>query len=116
MNEARQNVTAAEAAIEEAQAKVPQADASIQSAMTRPQQVAQSQEKAKSAEAKVGQQQAMLDQAKLNLSYTIIPAPAAGIVGKKTVEIGENVRPGKASCRSFPWTTSGSLPISRKRN
>jgi membrane fusion protein (multidrug efflux system) len=88
-------MTAAEAAIQQAQAKIPQAEASIQSAETAPQQVAISQSRAKSSEAKVAQQIALLDQAKLNLSYTTIVAPAGGIVGKKTVEVGHNVTPGQ---------------------
>ena len=36
MNEARHNVTVAEAAIQQAQARIPQAEASIQSALTAP--------------------------------------------------------------------------------
>ncbi len=110
VNQARQSVAAAQAAVQEAQTRVPQADATIQSALTRPQQVAQSQENARSAEAKVKEQQAILDQARLNLSYTIIPAPAAGIVGKKTVEIGENVSPGQSLMSVVPlddiWVTA----------
>jgi membrane fusion protein (multidrug efflux system) len=110
VNQARHNVAAAQAAVEEAQSRIPQADASIQSANTRPQQVAQSQDNARSAEEKVKQQQAILDQAKLNLSYTIIPAPYTGIVGKKTVEIGENVSPGQSLMSVVPlddiWVTA----------
>jgi membrane fusion protein, multidrug efflux system len=110
VNQARHNVAAAQAAIEEAQSRIPQADASIQSAGTGPQQVAQSQDNARSAEAKVKQQQAIRDQAKLNLSYTIICAPYTGIVGKKTVEIGENVSPGQSLMSVVPlddiWVTA----------
>lgn len=110
VNQARHNVAAAQAAVEEAQTRIPQSDASIRSAMTRPQQVAQSHDRARSAEAKVKEQQALLDQATLNLSYTIIPAPAAGIVGKKTVEIGENVSPGQSLMSVVPlediWVTA----------
>ena len=36
-----------------------------------------------------------LDQAELNLSYTRIFAPVAGIVGKRTVEVGERIQPGQ---------------------
>ncbi len=96
VNEARQNITAAEAAVEQAQTRITQADAAIQAAMTRPQQVAQSQARVRSAAAKVAQQRALLDQAKLNLSYTLITAPVSGIIGKKTAEIGENVAPGQS--------------------
>ena len=35
-----------------------------------------------------------VDQAELNLSYTRIVAPVGGIAGKKSVEVGEQVRPG----------------------
>jgi membrane fusion protein (multidrug efflux system) len=95
VNEALQNVKVAAAAIQQAQAKVTQAEASIQAAETAPHQVAASEYRAKSAEAKLAQQLAALAQAKLNLSYTKIVAPASGIVGKKTVEVGHNVAPGQ---------------------
>jgi membrane fusion protein (multidrug efflux system) len=36
-----------------------------------------------------------VDQAELNLSYTRIIAPVEGIAGKKSVEVGEQVRPGQ---------------------
>lgn len=110
VKQARHNVAAAQAAVEEAQSRIPQADASIQSANTRLKQVAQSEDNARSAEAKVKQQQATVDQAKLNLSYTIIAAPYTGIVGKKTVEIGENVSPGQSLMSVVPlddiWVTA----------
>ena len=40
------------------------------------------------------QAQAQLDQAKLNLSYTKIVAPADGIITRKSVEINQNVSVG----------------------
>ena len=110
VNQARHNIAAAQAAVAEAQSRIPQAEASIQSALTRPQQMAQSQDRARSAESKVQQQQALLDQARLNLSYTTIYAPYTGIVGKKTVEIGENVSPGQSLMSVVPlddiWITA----------
>jgi membrane fusion protein (multidrug efflux system) len=110
VSQARHQVAAAEATVQEAQTRIPQANASIDSAMTRPQQVAQSQAREKSAAAKVEQQRALLEQAKLNLSYTIIPAPATGIIGKKTVEIGQNVSPGQSLMALVPlddiWVTA----------
>ena len=36
-----------------------------------------------------------VDQAQLNLSYTTIAAPVAGIAGKKSVEVGQHVQPGQ---------------------
>jgi membrane fusion protein (multidrug efflux system) len=39
--------------------------------------------------------EATLEQAKLNLSYTRIAAPVAGVVGEKSAEVGERVQPGQ---------------------
>jgi membrane fusion protein (multidrug efflux system) len=39
--------------------------------------------------------QAVLDQALLNLGYTKIVAPFDGVIGKKTVEVGQRVQPGE---------------------
>ena len=48
-----------------------------------------------SKEADLLASRAMLDQALLNLSYTNINAPADGIVGKRTVQLGQRVEPGE---------------------
>jgi membrane fusion protein (multidrug efflux system) len=110
VNEARQNVAAAEATVRQAETRIPPANASIQSAMTRPQQIAQTEANAKAAAARVAQQRAALDQAKLNLSYTIIRAPATGIIGKKTGQVGQNVSPGESLMALVPlediWVTA----------
>jgi membrane fusion protein, multidrug efflux system len=47
------------------------------------------------AHAAVQAAQAALDQARLNLSYTKIYAPANGIVGRRTVELGSRIEPGQ---------------------
>ncbi len=47
------------------------------------------------AEAAVQAARASLDQARLNLSYTKIYAPANGIVGRRTVELGSRIEPGQ---------------------
>jgi membrane fusion protein (multidrug efflux system) len=53
---------------------------------------------------------ASLDQALLNLSYTRIVAPVSGVVGKKTVEIGQQVEPGQQLLALVPlddlWVTA----------
>ena len=73
----------------------PRPTRSIESAQTAPKQVAVSETRAKSAAAQVKQKKALVEQAKLNLSYCTIVAPVTGIVGKKTVELGENLSPGE---------------------
>jgi membrane fusion protein (multidrug efflux system) len=47
-------------------------------------------------EADVDAAKAALDQAQLNLSYTKIYAPANGIVGRRTVELGSRIEPGQS--------------------
>jgi membrane fusion protein (multidrug efflux system) len=64
-------------------------------AQTGPQQVQAQNARAKGALAQVKQAQAQLDQAKLNLSYTRIVAPAAGIITRKSVELNQNVASGQ---------------------
>jgi len=72
-----------------------QAQAGLKYAQTGPQQVAAQSARARQAQAQVAQAQAQLDMAKLNLSYTKIVAPAAGIITRKSVEINQNVAPGQ---------------------
>jgi membrane fusion protein, multidrug efflux system len=54
--------------------------------------------------------QAALDQAMLNLEYTRITAPMSGVVGKKSVELGERVEPGQQLLAIVPlddiWITA----------
>jgi len=57
--------------------------------------VAAQSARAKQAEAEVQRAKAQLDQAKLNLSYTRIVAPSAGIITRKSVEINQNVSVGQ---------------------
>jgi len=78
-----------------ARQKEKQSQAQLKYAETGPQQVAVQDARAKQALAQVGQAQAQLDQAKLNLSYTKIVAPAAGIITRKSVEQNQNVGVGQ---------------------
>jgi membrane fusion protein (multidrug efflux system) len=95
VREAEQNIVVAQSAVEQANQRITQADASIDSAKTAPRQVEMSEARAKSAQAQVDQKKALVEQAKLNLTYCTIIAPVAGIVGKKTVELGQNISPGQ---------------------
>jgi membrane fusion protein, multidrug efflux system len=62
------------------------------------------------AQAAVQGAHATLDQAKLNLSYTHIVAPATGVVGDKTVQVGQRVQPGEQLLTVVPlndiWITA----------
>jgi membrane fusion protein (multidrug efflux system) len=110
VGEAEQNIVVAQSAVDQAQQRITQADATIASANTAPQLVAVSESRAKSAQAQVAQKKALLDQAQLNLSYCTIVAPVTGIVGKKTVELGQNISPGQQLMAVVPlddiWVTA----------
>ncbi len=93
--EAQANVTAAEDAVRVARDRLSQSQAQLKTAQTAPQQIAIQRARADQAAALVAQSQAQLDQAKLNLSYTKIVAPQAGIVTRKSVEVGQNVSVGQ---------------------
>jgi len=93
--DAHANAQAAAQGVNVASQKAEQAQAQLKYAQTGPQQVAAQSARAKQAQAQVQQAQAQLDQAKLNLSYTKIVAPVAGIITRKSVEINQNVSTGQ---------------------
>jgi membrane fusion protein (multidrug efflux system) len=82
-----------------------QADADLRTAGTAPAQVAVTRARAASAEARLAQAKAILAQAELNVGYTSIRAPAAGVVSRKTVEVGQVVAPGQPLMAIVPLDT-----------
>jgi len=110
VNEAEQNIVVAQTSIDQANQRIAQTDATIEAANTAPQQVKVSQSRAQEAAAQVAQRRALLEQARLNLSYCTITAPVTGIVGKKTVELGQNITPGQQMMAVVPlndiWVTA----------
>jgi membrane fusion protein, multidrug efflux system len=100
----------AQQAARQAEGKLSQANADLRNAQTAPQQVSQSRAKALAADAQVEQRRAQVDQAELNLSYTVIRSPVTGIIGKKTVEVGQNVSIGQELLTVVPlddiWVTA----------
>jgi membrane fusion protein (multidrug efflux system) len=103
-------VLAARAQARQAQSRVEQANAEVQNAKITPTQVAATQAHAKSADAQVLRYKAALDQAQLNLGYTTIVAPVDGVVGKRSVQVGQNVSPGQDLMAVVPmrdiWVTA----------
>ena len=95
VDSARANAAAAEQEVRQAQAKLAQAEANLRSANTAPQQLAAIRSRAQSAQATAQKKKAALEQAQLNLQYTLVVAPAAGVVSNRTVEVGQNVQPGQ---------------------
>jgi len=95
VHEAETAVGVAESRARQSRATASQAAASLRTANTGPQQVKVSRAQADVAVARVQQAEATLAQAKLNFEYAVVKAPAAGIVSRKAVEIGQVVQPGQ---------------------
>jgi membrane fusion protein, multidrug efflux system len=103
-------VKASEQAVRQAEGKLLQAKADLRTAETAPQHVSLIRAQADAADAQVEQRRAQLAQAQLNFSYTIIRSPATGIIGKKNVEVGQNVSIGQEMLEVVPlndiWVTA----------
>ena len=96
VDESQADVVAAEDAVRVAHDWVTEAKSSLDYAKTAPQQVAIQKAKADQAAGQVDQARAALAQAKLNLQYCTLSAPAAGIITTKSVQPGQNVAVGQA--------------------
>ncbi|MGA7413568.1 MAG: HlyD family secretion protein [Bryobacteraceae bacterium] len=120
INEAQHNVDVALASLEQAKARLNSALVTEQqSQQSAPKQIAAIEARYKSNEAKVLERQAAVDQAKLNIQYTIITAPVAGLVTKKSVEVGQRVQPGEQLMTLVPlddvWVTANYKETQLKR-
>ena len=103
--EAESNVLAQQNAVGNAKQRLAQSEAqSAQSVKNGPGQIQVEQSRAAAAAASVKQAQARVEQARLNLSYTHITAPTAGIVNKKNVEVGGNLSVGQDLMTIIPLT------------
>jgi membrane fusion protein (multidrug efflux system) len=107
---AHSTADAAQSQVTQAQQKLLQAEANWRNAQTAPKQVQVIRSRAASAEAQAQLKKAELDQAELNLQYTKVIAPVAGVVSDRTVEVGQNVAPGQELLKVIPlndvWITA----------
>jgi membrane fusion protein, multidrug efflux system len=107
---ARATADALEAQVTQAQEKQRQAEANWRNAQTAPQQMQVIRSRAASAQAEAQLKKAELDQTQLNLQYTKVVAPVAGVVSDRTVEVGQNVAPGQELMKIIPlndvWITA----------
>jgi len=103
--EAEASVLAQQNAVASARQRLAEAEAqSAQSVKNGPDQVRVQQSRATAAAAAIQQAQARVEQARLNLTYTHITAPVAGIVNKKNVEVGANLAAGQDLMTIIPLT------------
>lgn len=115
---ARADVVTSQHTLDQAIAQVDQAKAALataavqrrQSEATKPRQAELIKARYDQAVAEANQQRAAVDQAKLNLNYTLIKAPVDGIVSRKTAEPGMQVSPGQQLMAVIPlediWITA----------
>jgi membrane fusion protein, multidrug efflux system len=80
----------------QARAEVRRREAEASAAGVAPHRVSITEAEAASATARVEQARAELRRAELDLEYTEVRAPVAGAIARKSVEVGEFVRPGQA--------------------
>jgi membrane fusion protein (multidrug efflux system) len=95
VSEAEAGIRVAESRLVQARAGEQQAHAELATAQTAPEQVTATKARASAADARVAQARATLAQAELNLEYTTVKAPAAGVVSKKGVTTGQVVQQGQ---------------------
>jgi membrane fusion protein (multidrug efflux system) len=107
---ARATADAAQQQVTQAQGKLVQAEANLSNARTAPRQMEVTRSRAAAALAEAQFKKADLDQAQLNLQYTKVTAPVAGVVSDRTVEVGQNVAPGQELMKVIPlndvWITA----------
>ena len=107
---AQAGVHTAEQSIQQAHGKLLQSKNDLHTAETAPEQVSLIRSSALAADAQVSQRRAQLAQAQLNVGYTIIRSPVTGIIGKKSIEVGQNVSIGQEMLEVVPrddvWVTA----------
>jgi membrane fusion protein (multidrug efflux system) len=108
---ARAAAAAASRAIEQRQAALQQARSQLnQATVTAPEQMSVHRATLELRRAGAATARTALEEAKLNLSYTRIVAPVAGVTGRKAVEVGQRVQPGQQLLSIVPlddiWVTA----------
>jgi membrane fusion protein, multidrug efflux system len=96
VDSARSSAEAAQKVVEQRRAQLDQAQSMMESArVNAPNQVAISRANLQSKQADVQAMRAQLDRAQLDLGYGKITAPMAGVISKRTAEVGEHVSKGE---------------------
>src|SRR5262252_4005882 len=103
-------VRAEEQKITQVKKLILQREAQVGAARTAPQQVSDARAKSESSLGQVSQAKAEVRTAELNLGYTKIYAPVSGVIGRKTVELGQRIQPGQSLLAVVPvddiWVTA----------
>ena len=109
LGQSKERLSQAEASYHRALASVTKSKGNVQAAAAATKQIAVNAEHVKVTQAQVQKAKAALDMALLNLSYTEIHAPISGKVGKRALQVGQRVaaaQPLLAIVQDHAWVTA----------
>ncbi len=107
---AQANLQAAQQKIQAVGQLLAERRADVAAALTAPQVVATAKSSVERVSGELKKSQAALHDAQLNLSYTEIVAPVSGIIGRRSLEMGQRISPGQLLLNIVPtddlWVTA----------
>ena len=110
LDQAKANVSVVKTQTQSADSRVAEANAKYSQLSDVDAYILQAKSRAATAHAQVKTAEASRDRAKLDLSYTVIKAPRAGVLSKRTIAVGQNVAAGQAIATLLPddalWVTA----------
>ncbi|RYZ57799.1 MAG: HlyD family secretion protein, partial [Proteobacteria bacterium] len=110
LDQAKANVAVVKTQTQSADSRVAEANAKYSQLSDVDAYILQAKSRAATAHAQVKTSEASRDRAKLDLSYTVIKAPRAGVLSKRTIAVGQNVAAGQAIATLLPddalWVTA----------
>jgi membrane fusion protein (multidrug efflux system) len=110
IQEAQSTMASAQARVLQARSATGLAESDLETSKTAPQEVAVTQAKIDTAVARVAQAKAAIELVRTNIEYAVVRAPVAGMVTRKSAEIGQVVQPGQPLLAVVPlkevWVTA----------
>jgi membrane fusion protein, multidrug efflux system len=110
VNAAHADLEAAGRRIGQAENRLVERKADLFAAHTAPEQIKSAIARAAAAASEADRARAQLTTAELNLSYTKIIAPVSGVIGRKSIEVGQRIQPGQQLLSIVPvddvWITA----------
>ena len=109
VHQAQAELIAAQQGVARAESQLTNSEGGLQSAQATRLETGVREGQYATARAEIAQATAALEDANLQLSYTIVKAPASGRIGKKSVEVGQRVQIGQplmAIIEDQPWVVA----------
>ena len=119
LSAAQANLLAAQQKIQAAQQHIAERGQDVAAASTAPEVVATARTSVERVSGELKKSKAALHDAQLNLGYTEIVAPVSGIVGRRSLEVGQRIAPGQLLLNIVPtddlWVTANYKETQLKR-